>query len=298
MPGDRGVAGAPAVAAPWQRAAGQSLVSLLNLAPGQIAARHCVWHLGRLSAASPNLDAAAWLLADEMMRGRCGAARRTYDLWHARATGGLPLSPVEREMVEQFVEPSIGLPGHEKSRDHLEGAVAEYIWYLVARDRVEPHRVMRHLEKPSLLASEPGGDGLAIYERVADGSLAFRLWEVKKHTGSGDVSGVITRACTQLAARGKKYFAKYASQGELLPDADLVDLYGELGERWIRSHESAGAGVAVAISEARAPRRAFSQMHRHLPQLRNGDQLEGLIAAVGDFATFALRVREFLWSGL
>lgn len=284
----------------WARAEGRALIDLLSLRPGRIRARHCVWHVGRLGAASPDLDAAAWLIADEMMRARCGAAQPTYELWRRRATGGPALTDVERQSVEPFVEASMGLPGDPRPRDpdHVEGAVAEYVWYLTARDRVEAHRTLRRIEKPSLLASEPGGDGLTIYQLPADGSLTFRLWEVKKATGQGSLSRVVTRACNQIAERGRQYLAKYASQAAHLPDDELVDLYGNLGERWITWDSSAGAGVAISTSEPRAPDRAFSQMHRLLPNLCRGDQLEGLIAGIGDFSAFAVRVRDFLWSGL
>src|SRR4051794_23578950 len=93
---------------------------------------------------------------------------------------------------------------------------------------MEPHRTLHHIEKPSLLASEPGGDGLTIYRLEENGSLIFRLWEVKKATGQGPLSRIITRACNQLAARGRQYLAKYASQAEHLPDEELVALYGTL----------------------------------------------------------------------
>lgn len=293
----RGDAGATPV---WDRAAGSSLVRLLGFEPGRFAARHCVWHTGRLAVASPDLDAAAWLVADEMMKGRCGAARRTYDLWRARATGGPPLTTTEREMVETFVEPSIGLPTDPTPRDpdHLQGAVAEYVWYLAARDWADEGRTIRYIEKPSLFATEAGGDGLVVYRLTTDGSLIFRLWEIKKYTGSGSISRVISNACAQLAARGKSYFAKYASLGEQLPDDELVNLYGELGERWITAHATAGAGVAVATSESKVPSKAFSQMHRHLPGLNRGAQLEGIVSGIGDFASFAEQVRRFLWTGL
>jgi hypothetical protein len=233
-----------------------------------------------------------------MMKARCGVATDVYDRWRARATGGEALDPIDREVLETFVEPSIGLPGDPRSLDHLEGAVAEFIWYLAALARPPAGRQIRHIEKPSLLASEPGGDGLVIYEMAADQSLIFRLWEVKKHTGGGGVSPVIRRACLQLSGRGKRYFAKYASQGEYLPDQDLVALYAQLGERWIRSDRSAGAGVAIATSESNTPTRAFSRMYTHFPQFSSGDQLEGLVAGIGDFGQFAQQVRTVLWSGL
>jgi hypothetical protein len=285
---------------PWERAQGKTLVELLALEAGRFKARNCIWFVGRLSSGNPDLDAAAWLVADEMMRGRCGAAQRTYELWRGRATGGPALSQSEHDMVEAFVEPSIGLPNDAmpRHRDHLEGAVAEYIWFLVARDRAEEHRSLRHLEKPSLLATEPGGDGLAIYRLAEDGSLVFRLWEVKKSTGADGLSRVVTRACSQLASRGRRYFAKYASQAEYLADAELLALFGDLGERWITWHPSAGAGVSISTSESKTPAKAFSQMHRLLPRLSGGDQLEGLITGIGDFATFAIQVRDVLWSGL
>jgi hypothetical protein len=203
-------------------------------------------------------------------------------------------------MVEAFVEPSMGLPTDATPRppDHVQAAVAEYIWYLAARDWTDQHRAVRYIEKPSLFATEAGGDGLIVYRLAADGTLIFRLWEVKKYTGRGSISHVVTHACTQLAARGKSYFAKYASLGEQLADDELVTLYGELGERWITWDATAGAGIAVATSEAKVPSKAFSQMHRHLPRLSSGDQLEGLVSGIGDFAAFAAQVRTFLWTGL
>jgi hypothetical protein len=284
----------------WERAAGRSFVALLGFQPGRFRARHCVWRFGRLSTTSSDLDAAAWLLADEMMKGRCGvAAQHIYERWHTRATGGPPLTPIERAGVEDFVEPSMGLPTDSTpaNPDHLQAAVAEYVWYLASRDLREPHRTVHYIEKPSLLPTEPGGDGMVIHRVVADRTLTFRLWEVKKYTGSGSISHVVTEACVQLAGRGRRYFAKFASQLQV-SDPELVQLYGILGERWITQHRSAGAGIAVATSDATVPRRAFSQMHRHLPGLTAGDQLEGLISGIGDFGAFATSGRDFMWTGL
>jgi len=99
----------------WERAEGRALVDLLSFQPGRVKARHCVWHVGRIGAASPDLDAAAWLIADEMMRARCGAAHRSYELWRGRATGGAALTDTERQMVEAFVEPSMGPAGRRST---------------------------------------------------------------------------------------------------------------------------------------------------------------------------------------
>jgi hypothetical protein len=244
----------------------------------------------------PDIDAAAWLVASELMRHRSGSSR-AYELWAARARAETELSPQESRLVEVFVQPSIGLEGQPAPTDHLEGCVAEYVWYLLARDSPEDGRVLNWIERPGFAVTDSGGDGLAIYERD-DGTLIFRLWEIKKHTGGNTVSATLSAACSQLARNGAAYLARYVGTSGHQPHSRLGDFYSLLVERWIASHETAGAGVAISTSDHQAPKRAFIGMHRHFPHLIAGDQLEGLIAAVGDFPEFAIQVRRYLWTGL
>lgn len=76
---------------------------------------------------------------------------------------------------------------HTPPADHLEGYVSELVWYFLTKE-TPPDDLVR-LEPLGFAATDSGGDGLAIHKRD-DGELFFRLWEIKKKTGSG--SGNVT----------------------------------------------------------------------------------------------------------
>jgi len=238
------------------------------------------------------------MLAERSIQIRAGRATHIVDLWREAATSGTALAGADVRKVEPFIRTAAGLPSAPLPDDHLQGHVAELTWYVLVNE-VDPGmgRTLRRVEKPSFFVTSPGGDGLATYE-LADGSLAFRIWEIKKHTGTRHLSTTVTRACDQLGRRGVEYLAQYVS---LAPETDpqLANLYARLVDLWVDDAPVAGAGVAIGTSHAQAPqRRCFTGMQRHFPGLSNGGQLEGMVAAISDFPAFCGRVREFMWSAL
>ena len=155
-----------------------------------------------------------------------------------------------------------------------------------------------HSVKPDPL--EPGGDGLVVYE-IDDGTLVFRLWEIKKHESqSKKVSATIRRASKQLASRGQEYLAKLAGPETVEQEGPLGDLYADIVELWLDGSDRAGAGVSVGTSAQHAPDRpqAFGSITTAFPHFTQAGQLESMVVAVPDFPEFAARVREIVWSGL
>jgi hypothetical protein len=254
--------------------------------------------IGGLHLSGVDREAAAGHLADDAMQIRCGRSP-TLDAWRARRDGGPPSK--HKKIVETYAGIGFGLPDSPANDDHLQGLVAELLWNRLMQER----RVCRdgrrlvhaHPVKPDPL--EPGGDGLVIYE-IDDGTLVFRLWEIKKHTAQNKrLSATINRASNQLADRGKEYLAKLAGPETVEQDGPLGDLYADLVELWLDGSDRAGAGISVGTSKEHAPSRprTFQSISTAFPHFIAG-QVESIVVAVPDFPAFAERVREIVWSGL
>lgn len=228
------------------------------------------------------------------MRYRCDGAPAIFDAWLDGARGRV-LSERERVGLRPFVKTAFGIPGSELPDDHVQGYVAEFLWFLVARDACSPDRTLRHLKGPDFHVTGPGGDGLAVFER--DGALAFRLWEIKKHDSRAHVSATVSRAYKQLEANATQYLAQMTSLGKHVAP-DLAELFARLVDLWIDADPAAGAGVAVATSEGSLPERCFGRMGDRFPRLTGEDQLEGLVLGLADFPAFSQRVKEIVWSAL
>jgi hypothetical protein len=132
--------------------------------------------------------------------------------------------------------------------------------------------------------------------RRTETGLRFRLWEIKKHSGDGGISGTTKRAYDQLKNRGLEYLAEYSNVEQHTDDPDLARLYATLPEHWLDASESAGAGVAVVCSQP--PVRCFTTFPRHFPALSDSHGRMGVAAAFGDLADFTRRVRAAVWTGL
>jgi hypothetical protein len=284
--------------APWEHAAGRLLSDLVRVEVGPGSQTPCRWMLGTLSD-QPNedLDAAAWIVAERVLAARFGRATHLFDLWRNSATTGAPLAPDEQTRVLPFIRTAFGIPDAPISEEHVQGYIAEFLWFSLIRELPGERRQIRRIEQPGFYVTGPGGDGLATYE-LADGTLIFRLWEIKKHVSSAHLSATVSRACGQLNRNGAIYLAQYVA---VAPEGDpaLAELYGRLVDLWVDNAGEAGVGVAIGTSRSSAPRRrCFSGMLRHFPGLGGGDQLEGLVVAIADFPAFARRVRGFVWSAL
>lgn len=227
----------------------------LSPGPGDVA---CNWQLGTV-ASQDDVDVAAWHVADKIMEFRCAGASSTYDDWRRRATGGTPLSRREGVSVAAFVRTGLGIPSAPQPSDHVQGYVAEFIWFLLARENPGDGRSVAHVEPPKPHVTAPGADALIIY-RLNDALLVFRLWEIKKHAGSAHVSTTIGRAFTQVSKNGIEYLAQLVPAAPR-DDPDVAELYGQLVDLWRDADERAGVGVAISTSLRHAPQRqAFSTM--------------------------------------
>ena len=255
----------------------------------------CEWRTGKLDGTDAANENAAWLVAREAMRERCKGAPVNFDLWHEAANGARVLTAGERDRVAPFVRTGFGLPGRELPTDHLQGYVAEFVWFLVTRDRVPPGRQLTMIKGPGFHVTGPGGDGLALYELA--GEHIFRLWEIKKHHGQSHVSSTVARACEQLSANATEYLAQMTVLAQQHADP-VGNLLAQLVDLWIDGDARAGAGVAVSTSTSSHPSRCFGNMASRFPGLVVGGQLEGLVVGLDDLPQFAERVKGMVWSGL
>ncbi|MQA83696.1 MAG: hypothetical protein GEV03_03430 [Streptosporangiales bacterium] len=178
--------------------------------------------IGGLEAGRGDLEDAAQMIADDAMRIRCGDSSALVN-WRSKRDGGPEHSELARRVIEVFVAPSFGLPVDDADalrdlRDHLQGFVAELLWSRLIREHsvTADARTLVHASEVKGDPTGPGGDGLVVYA-VKDGTLVFRLWEIKKHTASGHVSATIKRAADQLAKHGPRYLAMLTGPGTKHP---------------------------------------------------------------------------------
>lgn len=276
-----------------------TLSALLQPHPGPGSGPECEWRLATCeSEAAAVLDDAAWVIADHIMQTRTNGSA-AYTTWHTKATTSpeIALSDRDRDLVDAFVKPAFGLPENPRPPNHLQGYVAEALWHLLTLECVDASRALRNLDPPSWTTTEPGGDGLAVYE-IAPGVLVFRLWEIKKSVGKSHPSAAIRKASSQLSAKGMEYLAKCTAFGSRSQNADVAALYAQLPELWRDDDQHAGIGVAIATSHAKAPtRRSFGALRTAFPSMAATQRLEGLVVALGDYPAFSERVREIAWSG-
>lgn len=245
-------------------------------------------------------ETVAQLLADDAMMIACGVSP-VLGRWRARRDGGPALTGAQHEAVKTYAGIAFGNPGNKKEDDHVQGYVAELLWNRLMQERTlcrDGRQLMRaHPVKADPL--EPGGDGLVIYTDI-NGRMVFRLWEIKKHNSNSALSGTINRASKQLLNRGHEYLAKMAGPETLDGTSGFADLYADMVELWFDRSDRAGVGVSVGTSNQHAPNqsRTFGSIHTQFPAFVEPSQREGIVVALPDFAGFAERVKEIVWSGL
>jgi hypothetical protein len=261
---------------------------------GTPAAGKATWHLVTLQSLGVEERAAvAWLVADAVIRSRCGKAP-IYPLWRSTALAGRMMAVADRVKITPFVRDVFGTPDKPGNDDHLEGHVAEWLWYLLMRERDDREIVL--LEPPKFTVTDSGPDGFVVY--AVDGlPLVFRLWELKKQVGSGSVSATVGGAYGQLRAEGDRYLAQLVAM-HADKEGDLGVLCGMLVDLWIEADSRAGAGVGVTSSRLPPPARCFTTMGTHFEQFVEPGQLEGMLCAVEDYRALAFDVRRYVWTGL
>ncbi|MFB8085037.1 hypothetical protein [Streptomyces sp. NPDC055992] len=254
-----------------------------------------------LSNTTGDRAAAAWIIADEIMRERTGGRPRTYGKWLAATVSGSKLYGKDHALVKAFAEPVFEAAAAKKEGNHgLAGYVGEWFWYLLTRDLpADPARAVEILGPPKAAVNDGGGDGLVVYrERAAAGGFSFRLWEMKKYTGkSDDPGGAIRKGWKQLSSKGATYLGMLAWGDKRLTD-DTREFVSSLAEQWVDEEESAGAGVSVALNATAIPTKAFHLAHEHFTTHKHPGALQGLVVAIDDLEDFAHEVREYVWTAL
>jgi hypothetical protein len=260
------------------------------------AANRCQWLRGRLSdPPAVNQRSAVAIVADAAVKWQCRGAPQHYNAWRQAVAQGVPLSPDQSRKLAPFIKPALGLPARPLPDDHLQGHVAEYVWYLLAQENLPTGLTLRTIEGPGFSVTTPGGDGLAVYQRH-DAVLVFRLWEIKKHESTAHLSRTVARAYKQLDKNADVYLAELTTLAENY-EPEIAQLYAALSDLWLDRDERAGAGVAVSTSDGHLPTRCFGTMHRSFPEL-SIEQMQGFVIALGDFPAFARAVRDRVWSAL
>lgn len=299
----------PAEAAQLAAQHGNQLSHLLvSESRGQRAPGKCAWDLvAMIGFSDDRRSAVAWIIAESIMRFRCGNSQ-AFACWRAAALSGNAVAEDDRQLVLSFVTSVFGLPDATEADDpkakqgksnHLEGFVAEWLWHLIMKEQRSSDRERKYLSEPSYSVTEQGEDGFAVYATPGvDVSLFFRLWEIKKHnTENSVVTTTVQRASDQLNTRGLQYLAKLTSAHRQTDD-DLGVLFAELGDLWINADPRAGAGVGVATSATTPPATCFSPLETTLGQFANEGQLEGLLCVIENLTDFAREVRRMVWSAL
>jgi hypothetical protein len=260
------------------------------------AVNRCQWLRGKLTAPPyGQRQIAVAIVAETAVKWQCRGAVQHYEAWRDAVAQRMQLGPDARRKLIPFIKPAFGLPDDPPLPDHLQGHVAECVWYILAKENVPAGLTMRAIEGPSFLVTTPGGDGLVVYQRDDD-VLIFQLWEIKKHDSTGGVSRTVSRALRQLDEKAEEYLAQLTTLANTY-ERDVGQLYAELSDLWLDRDERAGAGVAVSTSDRYLPRSCFGRMHARFPEL-SVDQLAGLVVALGDFPSFATDVRDRVWSAL
>ncbi|MEU5403902.1 hypothetical protein ABZ348_31990 [Streptomyces sp. NPDC005963] len=262
----------------------------------------CTWELVVTLSSSPeDRAAAAWIIADEIMRERTGGRQRTYGTWREATLNETKLTGKDHVLVKAFAEPVFEAAAAKKKGNHgLAGHVGEWLWCLLTRDLPkDPARPVEILGPPKAAVNDGGGDGLIVHQE--DGTargFSFRLWEMKKYTGEADdPSGAIYKGWTQLSTKGATYLGMLSWGDKQLAD-DTREFVGSLAEQWVDEEESAGGGVSVALNTTAIPTKAFHLAHEHFTTHNHPGALQGLVVAIDDLEDFAHEVREYVWTAL
>jgi hypothetical protein len=257
----------------------------------------CPWDLVMTIGQEPeDRAAAAWIIANEIMLARTDTDTLAYELWREAALVGKKLVGADRKHVLNIAAPVF----EANDTTGVTGYIGEWLWYLSTRDLApEPGRSVEIIDPPSSTVTDSGPDGLIIH-RVEGSALGFvfRLWEMKKFTGTAaKPSDTIRGAWQQLNANGAKYLGQMAWGGRLLA-SDTRVFVSSLTRQWVNAQESGNGGVSLALNATDAPETAFERSHKHFTTHTHAGALQGLVVAVDDLENFAKDVREYAWSAL
>jgi hypothetical protein len=227
--------------------------------------------------------AAASRVAAEIAWLRCGGAPQYYDAWVSRYQGGPPHGADLLACLAAFLgSESVGTADDPAPQVHLDGFVAEHVWHLLLVEDALGRGIPLRVDRPDWSVTDSGGDGLAIYDMA--GTLSFRLWESKAHTGEGTVRDVVNGAARQIDSKALRYLARFSKIGQTLEQPALRLFYGRLVEFWRTSDAAAGGGISVSTaSEDIAD--CFGGIGNYW-SFANFDQRQGMVVVIQEFSAF------------
>lgn len=238
----------------------------------------------------------AFDLADAIVRLRCDGVPGLTASWRSKASGGGHTVPFAEEQLRTFIGLGFGLPADPMNPTHLEGSVAESLWFVLVNEFDHDDPIV-YAVPPDLAPTDHGGDGFIVH-RVVGGGVRYRLWEIKKYTGAGTVRATVRGACEQLNRKAAQYLARQIAAGQTHPDPDVSNLIQHALEHWYDGTPQAGVGVSVASAPAASANERFVNMDSHFDTLADATQFAGLVTNVVDFGDLAQRVQSALWTGL
>ena len=243
------------------------------------------------------LDAAAAVLAEGIARRRIPGNPRLHTLWQTRrlSPSGVAIDDSDRQLFEAGLLENFGTPEQPSQACHLHGLVAESIWHEVVTE------IDAGLGRPLLVeghdwsATDPGGDGLTVYETV-DGGFCFRLWESKHHGADAPVRVTVNTACRQVKSRALSYLSRFSLIAQQKADNDtLARFCGLLAERWVNCDPAAGVGISVGTDDDAAIDSCFGNVTTYFGLTPSQHQAQ--LHLVGDFEELARQVRIQVWRG-
>jgi hypothetical protein len=169
------------------------------------AATHSWQLVEHLSGQNAQVNDLAKHLAELIMEHRCRGCPEKYNFWKSRLHMNASIPGTAQEALKAFIRPVCGLPDVPQPQDHLEGHIAQYLWYFLSLEGFSGKDVIR-IEPPGFSPTDPGGDALIIHG-LANSTFMFRLWEIKKYSGESTVNSTIRDAYNQLSTRAVEYLA-------------------------------------------------------------------------------------------
>ena len=243
-----------------------------------------------------DLPAASAVLADGIARRRIGN-ERLYKHWRSRHLDytSEPLPERDLLILKAGLLQNIGTPADPAHSNHLHGLVAEAIWYEVVSSVDAGLGLPSHIEGHDWSVTDPGGDGLSVYETV-EGGHCFRLWESKYHGASAPVRETVNRACQQVTSRSLEYLTRFSLIAQrTTDDEELARFYGSLADLWVDRDPAAGVGISISTSDNSDAEGCFGKVTTYF-QLQ-ASQHQAHLHLMADFKEFARLVRTRVWKG-
>lgn len=235
-------------------------------------------------------------LADRIVEGACHK-RDLYETWREVRDGLTTWGASDREVFQKgVIGPLFGVPSRPTPDDHLQGAIAEFLWFFITKAGTYEGRLL-HLTRPKSRVTTQGGDGMEI--RVLQrGSVRFRLWEIKKAVGTSTVSGACSTAYRQLDERALEYLAEYARVMEESRHPDVAALAPDMPTLWVDADDRASPGVAVTSTTMHQQGSYFNSFKSHFEQFKSPSRIRGAVILVPEYPKFCSEVRAEVWKGL